>query len=128
MQKIIDLQEIAAGDALVAIVVNRNPDGFNRIIHNRELIKMAIEDEDTRVVGVRFPISLLKWLDSYSRIAAVNSESRITRNSTIIGFLETMKALMEYQEKTVWGKSHQDMIKEVLESGVNQSTGDKQEG
>jgi len=121
MQKIIDLQEIAAGDALVAIVVNRNPDGFNRIIHNRELIKMAIEDEDTRVVGVRFPISLLKWLDSYSRIAAVNSESRITRNSTIIGFLETMKALMEYQEKTVWGKSHQDMIKEVLESGVNQS-------
>lgn len=122
MQKIIDLQEIAAGDALVAIVVNRNPDGFNRIIHNRELIKMAIEDEDTRVVGVRFPISLLKWLDSYSRIAAVNSESRITRNSTIIGFLETMKALMEYQEKTVWGKSHQDMIREVLESGVNQST------
>ena len=87
MQKIIDLQEIAAGDALVAIVVNRNPDGFNRIIHNRELIKMAIEDEDTRVVGVRFPISLLKWLDSFSRIAAANSESRISRKSTIIGFL-----------------------------------------
>ena len=116
MSKVIDLQEIAAGDALVAIVVNRNPDGFNRIIHNRELIKMAIEDEDTRVVGVRFPISLLKWLDSYSRIAAVNSESRITRNSTIIGFLETMKALMEYQEKTVWGKSHQEMIADVLAS------------
>ena len=116
MSKVIDLQEIAAGDALVAIVVNRNPDGFNRIIHNRELIKMAIEDEDTRVVGVRFPISLLKWMDSYSRIAAVNSESRITRNSTIIGFLETMKALMEYQEKTVWGKSHQEMIADVLAS------------
>ena len=117
MSKVIDLQEIAAGDALVAIVVNRNPDGFNRIIHNREFVKMVIEDEDTRVVGVRFPISLLKWLDSYSRIAAVNSESRITRNSTIIGFLETMKALTEHQEKTQWGgKSHQQMIADVLAS------------
>ena len=115
MQKVIDLQEIAAGDALVAIVVNRNPDGFNRIIHNRELIKMAIEEEDTRVVGVRFPISLLKWLDSYSRIVAVNSESRITRNSTIIGFLETMRAIIQHQEKTQWGgKSHQEMIADVL--------------
>ena len=115
MQKVIDLQEIAAGDALVAIVVNRNPDGFNRIIHNRELIKMAIEEEDTRVVGVRFPVSLLKWLDSYSRIAAVNSESRITRNSTIIGFLETMRAIIQHQEKTQWGgKSHQEMIADVL--------------
>ena len=63
----------------------------------------------------------MNWIDSYSRIAAVNSESRITRTDTVVGFLETMKALMEYQEKTVWGKSHQDMIKEVLESGVNQS-------
>lgn len=123
MSKVIDLQEIAAGDALVAIVVNRNPDGFNRIIHNRELIKMAIEDEDTRVVGVRFPISLLKWLDSYSRIVAVNSESRITRNSVIVGFLETMKAVTEHQSKSQWGGvSHQDMIKEALESGVNQTT------
>lgn len=115
MSKVIDLQEIAAGDALVAIVVNRNPDGFNRIIHNREFIKMAVEDEETRVVGVRFPVSLLKWLDSYSRIAAVNSESRITRNSVIVGFLETQKALMEHISKTQWGgKSHQQMIADVL--------------
>ena len=115
MSKVIDLQEIAAGDALVAIVVNRNPDGFNRIIHNREFIKMAVEGEETRVVGVRFPVSLLKWLDSYSRIAAVNSESRITRNSVIVGFLETQKALMEHISKTQWGgKSHQQMIADVL--------------
>lgn len=118
MQKVIDLQEIAAGDALVAIVVNRNPEGFDRIIHDQEFMNMAHEEEETRVVGVRFPISLLKWLDSYSRIAAFNTETRITRNATIIGFLETMRALVEYREKTEWGKSHQEMIKEALESGL----------
>ena len=116
MQKVIDLQEIVAGDALVAIVVNRNPDGFDRTIHNQEFMNMAYEDEETRVVGVRFPVSLLKWLDSYSRQSAVNTETRITRNNTIIGFLETMKAIVEHQEKTRWGMSHQDKIKEVLES------------
>ena len=114
MPNVIDLQEIAAGDELVAIVVKRNPDGFDRTIHNQELIKMAYEDEETRVVGVRFPVSLLKWLDSYSRVVALNQETRITRNATIIGFLETMRAIIERQEKTQWGCSHIEMIERVL--------------
>ncbi len=83
---------------------------------------LEMKSDGTVLLSVRIPKELMDWIDSYSRIAAVNSESRITRTDTVIGFLETMKALMEYQEKTVWGKSHQDMIKEVLESGVNQST------
>lgn len=82
---------------------------------------LEMKSDGTVLLSVRIPKELMDWIDSYSRIAAVNSESRITRTDTVIGFLETMKALMEYQEKTVWGKSHQDMIKEVLESGVNQS-------
>lgn len=80
-----------------------------------------MKSDGNTLLSVRVPKELMNWIDSYSRIAAVNSESRITRTDTVVGFLETMKALMEYQEKTVWGKSHQDMIKEVLESGVNQS-------
>ena len=80
-----------------------------------------MKSDGNTLLSVRVPKELMNWIDSYSRIAAVNSESRITRTDTVIYFLETMKALMEYQEKTVWGKSHQDMIKEVLESGVNQS-------
>jgi len=79
-------------------------------------------EEEKIMITARIPKSLLDWIDSYSRIAAVNQETRFTRTDTVVGFLETMKALMEYQEKTVWGKSHQDMIREVLESGVNQST------
>ncbi len=82
---------------------------------------LEMKSDGNVLLSVRIPKELMDWIDSYSRIAAVNSESRITRTDTVIGFLETMKALMEYQEKTVWGKSHQDMIKEVLESGVNQS-------
>ena len=81
-----------------------------------------MKSDGNTLLSVRVPKELMNWIDSYSRIAAVNSESRITRTDTVVGFLETMKALMEYQEKTVWGKSHQDMIKEALESGVNQTT------
>lgn len=89
---------------------------------------LEMKSDGNVLLSVRIPKELMDWIDSYSRIAAVNQETRITRTDTVVGFLETMKALMEYQEKTVWGKSHQDMIREVLESGVNQSTGDKQEG
>ena len=116
MAKILDLQAIARGDQLLAIALN-NP---NLKLPSYEDTEMEHKNNETRVIGIRFPIELLQWIDSYSRIAAVNTETRITRNTTVIGFLETMKALMECQSKTQWGgKSHQQMIKEVLESGQN---------
>ncbi len=116
MAKVFDLQAIARGDHLLAIALN-NP---NLKLPSYEDTEMEHKNNETRVIGIRFPVDLLEWIDSYSRIAAVNSESRITRNATVIGFLETMKALMEYQSKTQWGgKSHQQMIKELLESGQN---------
>ena len=77
------------------------------------------DTDKTKTVSVRFPIELLEWIDGYSRISAVNMKSRITRNATVVGFLETMRAIIQHQEKTQWGKSHQDMIKELLESGQN---------
>lgn len=81
---------------------------------------LEMRSDGNALLSVRVPKELMEWIDSYSRIAAVNSESRITRTDTVVGFLETMKALMEYQSKTQWGgKSHQQMIKELLESGQN---------
>ena len=85
---------------------------------------VMVDTDKTKTVSVRFPIELLQWIDSYARIAAVNRETRITRNTVIIGFLETMKAYFEHMEKTEWGCSHQEMIKKVLD----QAKSGKQEG
>ena len=81
---------------------------------NEELA--AVDTDKTRTVSIRFPLELLKWIDSYSRLEAVKNETRITRNSIIVNFLETMKAVIEYREKTEWGHSHQDEIAEVVNS------------
>ena len=83
-----------------------------------------VDTDKTKTVSVRFPVEMLQWIDSYARIAAVNRETRITRNTVIIGFLETMKAYFEHMEKTEWGCSHQEMIKKVLD----QAKSGKQEG
>ena len=131
MNNIVDLNKEREINTLIhklGKLISVDPDLNERTFEYLNGDTAMVDTDKTKTVSVRFPVELLKWIDSYSRIAAVNTETRITRNTTVIGFLETMKALMEYQEKTVWGKSHQDMIKEVLESGVNQSTGDKQEG
>ena len=87
---------------------------------------MVYEDKESKVVGIRFPMELLNWIDSYSRIEAVNKNARITRNATVIGFLETMRAVIKERERTEWGgKSHQQMIADVL-NGIKPA--DKQEG
>ena len=124
MNNIVDLnkeREISALINKLGNLISADPDLNERTFDyllNEETV--MVDTDKTKTVSVRFPIELLQWIDSYSRIAAVNTETRITRNTTVIGFLETMKALMEYQSKTQWGgKSHQQMIKEVLESGQN---------
>ena len=71
-------------------------------------------EEEKIMITARLPKSLVDWIDSYSRIAAVNSESRITRTDTVVGFLSMMRSIVEHQEKTQWGMSHQDKIKEAL--------------
>ena len=118
MAKVFDLQAIARGDHLLAIALN-NP---NLKLPTYEDAEMIDKNNETRVIGIRFPVDLLEWVDSYSRIQSIDKNQRITRNSVVIGFLETMKAIVEHQEKTRWGKSHQEMIREIL-SG-KQSTGD----
>ena len=71
--------------------------------------------DDTVMVSVRLPKELLDWIDSYSRIAAVNQESRVTRTMVVVNFLEMAKAAIEYREKHEWGNSHQDEIKKVVD-------------
>jgi hypothetical protein len=90
---------------------------------NGELATM--DTDKTRTVSVRFPIELLNWIDSYSRIAAVNQESRVTRTMVVVNFLEMAKAAIEYREKHEWGNSHQDEIKKVVES-INANNGEQQ--
>ena len=84
---------------------------------------LEMKSDGNVLLSVRVPKELMEWIDSYGRISAVNKETRFTRTDTVVGFLETMKAIVEYQEKTQWGKSHQEMIAEIL-SG-KQSTGDE---
>lgn len=73
-----------------------------------------VDTDKTKTVSVRFPVELLKWIDSYARVAAFNEDERVTRNTVIIGFLESWKAVIEHQEKTLWGKPHVEMINDVL--------------
>lgn len=82
-----------------------------------------MKSDGNTLLSVRVPKELMNWIDSYSRIAAVNSESRITRTDTVVGFLETMRAIIQYQEKTQWGKSHQEMIADVLNQSDNGKEG-----
>jgi metal-responsive CopG/Arc/MetJ family transcriptional regulator len=71
---------------------------------------------ETITASVRLPKELLDWVDSYSRIEAVNRRTRVTRSEIIVGFLETMKAVVEYREKNEWGHSHLDEITKVFEA------------
>lgn len=50
-----------------------------------------MDKSQTKVIGVRFPIELIEWIDHYSRIAALKRQERVTRNSVIIEFIEIMK-------------------------------------
>ena len=76
---------------------------------------LEMKSDGNVLLSVRIPKELMDWIDSYSRIAAVNQETRITRTDTVINFLENMKAIYEYKSKNEWGgKSHQQMIADVL--------------
>lgn len=129
MNNIVDLnkeREISALINKLGKLISADPDLNERTFDyllNEETV--MVDTDKTKTVSVRFPIELLKWIDGYSRVVAINEDTRITRNATIIGFLETMKGVIEYQEKNVWGNSHLDEIRKVLESG-NQSDNGKE--
>ena len=105
-------------DKLGSLMTNDQPMTERTISVLKEGKEM--KSDGNTLLSVRVPKELMNWIDSYSRIAAVNSESRITRTDTVVGFLETMRAIIQHQEKTQWGgKSHQDMIREALNLANN---------
>ena len=77
--------------------------------------ELAMKSDGSILLSVRIPKDLMNWIDSYSRIAAVNQESRVTRTMVVVNFLEMAKAAIEYREKHEWGNSHQDEIKKVVD-------------
>lgn len=111
MAKLYDIAAIAEADELVAIAFKNNPN-LQPITY--EYAAMVDKDKETRVVGIRFPVELLDWIDRYSRIEAVTGDKRVTRNATVIGFLEMAKGIIEYREQHEFGRSHVEEIEEVI--------------
>lgn len=118
MARIYDLLAIAEGDELTALALKNNPN-FPPITY--EYAEMVDKDKETRVVGIRFPIELLDWIDSYSRILAVDQKQRVTRNAVVINFLERMKLLTEEQ----FDGKHIEEIEKVIAMARSQQPGNE---
>jgi len=79
-----------------------------------EYLKNSKGKVENKIQSIRIPVELLEWIDSYTAIQAIIGKKRINRNQVIVGFLETMKAVIEYQE-TQSGFSHTEAIKALVE-------------
>jgi len=90
MENVINLELIRKGDALMALALSRNP---NLALPNYGETKMIYEDVESKVVGIRFPVELLNWIDAYSRERAFKEGKRVTRNNVVISILEAQRAI-----------------------------------
>ena len=121
MNNIVDIQNEREINALIDRLGSLISDDSKMTERTKSVLNGNLEmksKDDTVLLSVRVPKELFDWIDSYSRIAAVNQQSRITRTMTVVNFLEMAKATIEHREKNEWGMSHQDKIKEVLEAGI----------
>lgn len=120
MAKLYDLLAIAEGDELTALALKNNPN-FPPITY--EYAEMADKDKETRVVGIRFPVELLNWIDRYSRLEAVTGDKRVTRNMTVISFLEMAKGIIEYREQHEFEGTHIEEIEKAIALARSQQPG-----
>mgnify|MGYP003373911622 CR=1 FL=1 len=90
MGKVIDLEGVARSDALMDLVFSRNPD---LRLPSYEETKMSFDETDSKVVGIRFPMELLNWIDAYSREKAFKEGKRVTRNNVVIEMIEAARAV-----------------------------------
>lgn len=125
MAKLYDMAAIAEGDELVAIAFKNNPN-LQPITY--EYAAMVDKDKETRVVGIRFPVELLSWIDRYSRIEAVTGDKRVTRNATVIGFLEMAKGIIEYREQHEFEGTHIEEIEKILAVARSRQPGNQSDG
>ena len=120
MSNIIDLQnerEIKVLIDKLGQLISTNPDTVKRTFDYLE--REVMDTEKTRTVSVRFPIELLEWIDSYSRILAIDEKKRVTRNMVVISFLEQMKALTELQ----FNGKHIEEIEKIIALARSQQPG-----
>lgn len=122
---IVDLQQEREIKALIdqlGKVISATPETINRTFDYLASDLAMVDTVKTKTVSIRFPKELLEWIDRYSRIKSLNDDTRITRNNIVINFLETMKAIIEYREKTEWGRSHVEEIEAVLNEARKQQS------
>lgn len=94
MAKVMNLEGIRRADAMVDKALALNPNVLDRLTN--EDIEMEYKyGEESRVVGIRFPVPLLEWLDDHTRELAFTERRKITRNQVIITFLEFCRAFSE---------------------------------
>ena len=96
MDNVMNLECIRKGDELMALAFSRNP---NLTLPNYEEIKMIYEDVESKVVGIRFPVELLNWIDAFSREKAFREGRRVSRNNVVIDALEAQRAIELGKEK-----------------------------
>ena len=60
---------------------------------------MIYEDVESKVVGIRFPVELLNWIDAFSREKAFREGRRVSRNNVVIDALEAQRAIELGKEK-----------------------------
>ena len=111
MNNIVDLQKEREIKVLIdklGSLISTSPDTAKRTFEY--LNGENMDTEKTKTVSVRFPIELLDWIDSYSRILAVDQKKRVTRNMVVINFLEQMKTLIEQQ----FNGSHIEEIEKAI--------------
>ena len=96
MDNVMNLDCIRKGDALLSLAFSRNP---NLALPNHEETKMIYEDTESKVVGIRFPVELLNWIDAFSREKAFREGRRVSRNNVVIDALEAQRAIELGKEK-----------------------------
>ena len=96
MDNVMNLDCIRKGDALLSLAFSRNP---NLALPSQEEIKMVYEDTESKVVGIRFPVELLNWIDAFSREKAFREGRRVSRNNVVIDALEAQRAIELGKEK-----------------------------
>ena len=60
---------------------------------------MIYEDVESKLVGIRFPVELLNWIDAFSREKAFREGRRVSRNNVVIDALEAQRAIELGKEK-----------------------------
>ena len=113
---VVDLQSEREINSLIdrlGSLISDDSNTVNRTIHALEG-RLEMKSDETIMVSVRLPKDLVKWLDSYSRITAVNQEKRVTRSDVVLNFLELMRQVIKYREQHEFSGTHVEEIEKII--------------